>query len=45
MDTSVQCLPEDISSLPVPDVNFHEATSNNLGQSIVTPVMVSKKIK
>ena len=44
MDTSVQCL-EDISSLPVPDATFQEAKSDYLGQLIVTPQMVAKKIK
>ena len=36
---------EDISSLPVPDVKFHEAKSDYLGQLIVTPEMVATKIK
>ena len=47
MDTSVQCLPERISvhSLPVPDTKFQEAKSDYLGKLIVTPEMVSKKIK
>ena len=36
---------EDISSLPVPDVKFQEAKSDCLGQLIVTPEMVAKKIK
>ena len=36
---------EDISSLPVPDVKFQEAKSDYLGQLIVTPQMVAKKIK
>ena len=36
---------EDISSLPVPDAKFHEAKSDYLGQLIVTPDMVTKKIK
>ena len=36
---------EDISSLPVPGANFHEAKSDYLGQLIVTPEMVAKKIK
>ena len=36
---------EDISSLPVPDSKFQEATSDYLGQLIVTPEMVAKKIK
>ena len=45
MDTSVQCLSEDISSLPVPEAKFHEAKSDYLGPLIVTPEMVAKKIK
>ena len=36
---------EDISALPVPDANFQEAKSEYLGQLIVTPEMVAKKIK
>ena len=36
---------EDIISLPVPDAKFQEAKSNYLGQLIVTPEMVDKKIK
>ena len=36
---------EDISSLPVPDAKFQEAKSDYLGQLIVTPGMVAKKIK
>ena len=36
---------EDISSLPVSDTKFQEAKSENLGQLIVTPEMVAKKIK
>ena len=36
---------EDISSLPVPDVKCQEAKSDCLGQLIVTPEMVAKKIK
>ena len=36
---------EDISSLPVPDDKFQEAKSDYLGQLIVTPEMVAKKIK
>ena len=36
---------EDISSLPVPDVKFQGAKSDYLGQLIVTPEMVGKKIK
>ena len=45
MYTSVQCLPEDISSLPVPDAKFQEVKSDYLGQLIFTPDMVAKKIK
>ena len=36
---------EDISSLPVPGTKFQEAKSDYLGQSVVTPEMVAKKIK
>ena len=36
---------EDISLLPVPDAKFQEAKSEYLGQLIVTPEMVAKKIK
>ena len=36
---------EDISSLPVPDAKFQDAKSDYLGQLIVTPEMVAKKIK
>ena len=36
---------EDISSLSVPDAKFQEAKSDYLGQLIVTPAMVTKKIK
>ena len=36
---------ENISSLPVPDTKFQEAKSYYLGQLIVTPEMVAKKIK
>ena len=36
---------EDISSLPVPAAKSQEAKSDNLGQSVVTPEMVTKKIK
>ena len=36
---------EDISSLPVPDGKFHEAKSDYLGQLIVPPEVVFKKIK
>ena len=35
----------DISSLPGPYAKFQEAKSNYLGQLIVTPEMVAKKIK
>ena len=35
---------EDISSLPVPDAKFEEAKSDYLGQLIVTPEMVAKKL-
>ena len=35
----------DISSLPVPDAQFQEAKSDYLGQLILTPEMVAKKIK
>ena len=42
MVTSVQCLPERLS---VPDAKFQEAKSDYLGQLIVTPEMVAKKIK
>ena len=45
MITSVQCLPEDISSLPVPEATFQEAKCDYSGQLIVTPEMVVKKIK
>ena len=45
MDTSVQRLPERISSLPDPDAKFQEAKSYYLGQLIVIPEMVAKKIK
>ena len=36
---------EDISSLPVPDAKFQEAKPDYLGQLIVIPEMVAKKIK
>ena len=36
---------EDINSLPVPDAKFQDAKSNYLGQLIVIPEMVAKKIK
>ena len=36
---------EDISSLPASDAKFQEAKSDYLGQLIVTPEMVAKKIK
>ena len=36
---------EDMSSLPVPDAKFQKAKSDYLGQLIVTPEMVAKKIK
>ena len=36
---------EDISPLPVPDAKFQEVKSEYLGQLIVTPEMVAKKIK
>ena len=36
---------EDISSLPVPDATLHGVKSDYLGQLIVTPEMVAKKIK
>ena len=36
---------EDISSLAVPDAKSQEANSYYLGQFIVTPEMVAKKIK
>ena len=45
MVTSVQSLPEDISSLSVPDTKFQEAKSDYLGQLIVIPEMVDMKIK
>ena len=36
---------DNISSLPVPDAKFQEVKSDYLGQLIVTPEMVAKKIK
>ena len=45
MVTSGQCLPEDISSLPVPHAKFHKPKSDYLGQLIVTPDTEPKKIK
>ena len=36
---------EYISSLPVPDAKFQEAKSDYLGQLIVIPEMVAKKVK
>ena len=36
---------KDISSLPVPGAKFQEAKSDYLGQLIVTPEMLAKKIK
>ena len=36
---------EGISSLPVPDAKFQEAKSDYLGQLIITPEMLAKKIK
>ena len=36
---------EDISSLPVSNAKFQEAKSDYLGQLIVTPEIVAKKIK
>ena len=36
---------ENISSLPVPDAKFQEVKSDYLGQLIVTPEVVAKKIK
>ena len=44
MDISVQCLSER-SLLLVPDAKFQEAKLDYLGQLIVTPEMVAKKIK
>ena len=45
MVTSLQCLSEDFSSLPVPVAKFQEAKSDYLRQLIVIPEMVAKKIK
>ena len=36
---------ENIRSLPVPGTKFQEVKSDNLGQLIVTPEMVAKRIK
>ena len=36
---------EDISSLPAPDAKFQEAKYDSLGQLIVTPETIAKKIK
>ena len=36
---------EDISSLPFPDAKFQKAKSDYLGQLIITPEIVAKKIK
>ena len=36
---------EDVSSLPVPDANFQKDKSDYLGQLIVPPELVTKKIK
>ena len=36
---------ENIGSLLVPDITFQEAKSDYLGQLIVTPEIVAKKIK
>ena len=36
---------EEISSLPVPDAKFQEAKLDCIGQLLVTPEMVAKKIK
>ena len=36
---------EEFSSLPVPDANFQKVIPDYLGQLIVTPEMVAKKIK
>ena len=35
---------EDISLLPVPHATYQEAKSDYLGQIIITPEMVAKKI-
>ena len=46
MDTSVQCLPEIILvPVPLPDANFQKNKFDYLGQLIVTPEKVAKKIK
>ena len=47
MNTLVRCLParEDISALPVPETKFEGRESDYLGQLIVTPKMVDKKIR
>ena len=42
MEASAQCLPE--SSLLVPNAKFQEAKSDYLGQLIVIPEMIAKKI-
>ena len=39
------CTREDISSLPVPYAKFQEAIYEYIGQLIVNPEMVAKKIK
>ena len=36
---------EHINSLPVPDATFQEAKSDYVGQLIVTPKILAKKIK
>ena len=36
---------EDIGSLQVPDAKFQEAKADYLGQLILTPEMIAKKIK
>ena len=36
---------EEVSSFPVPDAKFQESKSDYLGQLIVTPEIVAKKIK
>ena len=36
---------EDISSLPVPDYKIQEVKSDYIGQLILTPEMVARKIK
>ena len=35
---------EDINSLPVPDAKFQQAKSDYIGQLIVTPKMIAKKV-